>query len=65
MEKIDFVKSVSREMLSIERVKKEGIPVNENTVREMIDMAKYLGMDYKKYFGDFDVEGNNKFKSAY
>ena len=54
-----------KEMLSIERVKKEGIPVNENTVREMIDMAKYLGMDYKKYFGDFDVEGNNKFKSAY
>ena len=36
----------------VEKVKKEGVPVNENTVREMIDMANYLGMDPKEYFGD-------------
>ena len=54
-----------KEMLAIERVEKEGIPVNENTVREMINMAKYLGMDYKQYFGDFDVENKDGFKSAY
>lgn len=35
-----------------------GIAVNENTVREMIDMANYLGMDTKYYFGDFDASGN-------
>lgn len=54
-----------KEMEAIKRVEKEGIPVNENTVREMISMAKYLGMDYKAYFGDFDVENKSGFKSAY
>jgi L-2-hydroxycarboxylate dehydrogenase (NAD+) len=54
-----------KEMEAIERVKKNGIPVNENTVREMIDMAKYLGMDVKSYFGDFDENNNSNFKSSY
>ena len=55
-----------KEMEAIKRVKKDGIPVNENTLREMIDMAIYLGMDWKAYFGDFDYENKDKnFKSAY
>ena len=53
-----------KEMEAIKRVEKNGIPVNENTVKEMIDMAKYLGMDVKAYFGDFEVKDNN-FKSSY
>ena len=42
-----------KEMEAIVKVQKEGIPVNENTVKEMIEMAEYLGMDTKAYFGDF------------
>ena len=48
-----------------QKVKKEGIPVNENTVREMIDMAKYLNMDVKEYFGDFEETHKGSFKSVY
>ena len=51
-------------MEAVERVKKEGVPVNVNTVKEMIDMAEYLGMDVKEYFGDFKVENSN-FNSSY
>lgn len=54
-----------KEMEAIERVKKNGIPVNENTVREMIAMAEYLKMDVKKYFGDFNPTSGKGFKSAY
>ena len=53
-----------KEMEAIEKVKKEGIPVNENTVMEMIEMALYLGMNVEEYFGDFDYK-NRDFKSAY
>ena len=54
-----------KEMEAVEKVKKEGIPVNENTVREMIDMAKYLNMDVKAYFGDFEETHKGSFKSVY
>ncbi len=53
-----------KEMEACVRVQKEGIRVNENTVKEMIDMAEYLGMDVKAYFGDFKAS-DDKFKSAY
>ena len=35
------------------------------TVKEMIDMAKYLGMDVKAYFGDFEETHQGSFKSVY
>ena len=54
-----------KEMEAVEKVKKEGVPVNENTVREMIDMAKYLNMDVKEYFGDFEETHKGSFKSVY
>ena len=53
-----------KEMLAVAKVEKDGIPVNENTVKEMIAMAEYLGMDVKKYFGDFKASDSN-FKSSY
>ena len=34
-----------------------GIDVNINTVAEMADMARYLGMDVEKYLGKVDVHG--------
>ena len=36
---------------------KNGIDVNINTVAEMIDMAKYLGMDAEKYLGKVETTG--------
>lgn len=36
---------------------KNGIDVNINTVAEMIDMAKYLGMDAEKYMGKVETTG--------
>ena len=53
-----------KEMEAVERVKEQGVPVNINTLREMIDMANYLGMDPKEYFGDVKLDDNN-FKSSY
>lgn len=44
-----------KECLNSERIKKEGIDVNINTVAEMINICNYLGMDSKKYLGDVDV----------
>jgi len=44
---------------------KNGIAVNENTVREMIDMAQYLGMDATAYLGDLKVNGEKMFTGNY
>ena len=44
--------------------KEQGVPVNVNTLREMIDMANYLGMDPKEYFGDVKLD-DSSFKSSY
>ncbi len=53
-----------KEMEAIKKVQKDGINVNINTVREMVDMAKYLGMDVEAYFGDIKFEEDG-FKSSY
>ena len=37
-----------------------GIPVNENTYREMMNMAEYLNMDIKEYFGDIKISDEQK-----
>lgn len=36
---------------------REGVDVNISTVAEMINMLKYLGMDYKEYLGEVDISG--------
>ncbi len=48
-----------KEIAALADRKANGIQVNENTVREMIDMANYLGMDVKAYFGDFAANDNS------
>jgi hypothetical protein len=30
-----------------------GIPVNDNTMVEMLDLANYLKLDFASYFGDY------------
>ena len=45
--------------------KKNGIDVNENTLREMVEMAEYLHMDPKAYFGDFQGAESKMFSGNY
>lgn len=52
-----------KEALAVERVTKEGVPIDVKTVQEMEQMAGYLGMKFSDYFGDLWVEGS--FKSIY
>ena len=54
-----------KEVAATKDRKENGIPVNENTVVEMIDFAKFVGIDPKEYFGDFNVEGSKMFKNNY
>ena len=30
-----------------------GIPVNDNTMVEVLDLCQYLGLDFSSYFGDY------------
>lgn len=53
-----------KEVLAVERVKKEGVPVDEKTVIELKQMADYLGMDFAKYFGELDLD-TSSFQSIY
>ncbi len=41
-----------KEVLAYEKRLKNGIDVNTNTVAEMVDLCKYLGMDIKGYLGE-------------
>ena len=43
-----------KEMIRYEQRMREGIDVNVKTVKEMVDICKYLGMDVKEYLGDVD-----------
>ncbi|MBQ8230518.1 MAG: Ldh family oxidoreductase [Lachnospiraceae bacterium] len=44
-----------KEILSLEKRRKEGIDVNISTVAEMINMCNYLGLDSTEYLGDVDI----------
>lgn len=45
-----------KEVLAVERVRKQGIAVDVKTVYEMQQMSDYLGIDFKKYFGEIGSE---------
>jgi len=36
-----------------------GIPVNDNTMLEVLDLCEFLKMDFSKYFGDYSPEKSN------
>ena len=42
-----------------------GVPVNVNTVKEMVEFAKFVGIDPKAYFGDFEAEESQMFSGNY
>ena len=54
-----------KEVAAVEDRKKNGIPVNENTVVEMINFANFVGIDPKEYFGDFKAAKSNMFSQNY
>lgn len=49
-----------KEVNAIADRKANGISVNENTYREMADMAQYLDMDIEKYFGKVELTENSQ-----
>lgn len=53
-----------KEIEATDRILKDGIPVNINTVKEMVDMANFVGLPYKKYLGKVEFEKDSK-KSLY
>ena len=42
-----------KEVAAVADRKANGIPVNDNTMVEVLDMCKYLNMDFGSYFGDY------------
>ena len=54
-----------KEIAAVADRKANGIPVNENTVKEMIEFAKFVGIDPKEYFGDFKASESKMFSGNY
>ena len=51
MQLIDYMEG---DVASIDlTVMENGIPVNDNTMVEVLDLCNYLGMDFGAYFGDY------------
>ena len=42
-----------KEVAAVKRIMENGIPVNDNTMVEVLDLCNYLGMDFGAYFGDY------------
>lgn len=42
-----------KEVEAEKNMRKNGIPVNDNTMVEVLDMCNYLKMDFGQYFGDY------------
>ncbi len=45
-----------KEVAAVEERMKNGIPVDENTMKELLDVCEYLKMDWAAYFGDYRPE---------
>ena len=42
-----------KEVAAVKDRMDNGIPVNDNTMVEILDLTNYLGMDFSEYFGDY------------
>ena len=47
------------------RLMAEGIPVNDNTMVEVLELCNYLNLDFSKYFGDYMPETGGSFKGNF
>ena len=54
-----------KEVAAYEDRKKNGIPVDENTMVEIFDLCDYLKLDTKAYFGAYTPHGGGVFKGNY
>lgn len=55
-----------KEIAAIEDRLTNGIPVNDNTMTELLDMCQYLDMNFSTYFGDYKPPVKNAvFKGNY
>lgn len=59
-EQIPIYTHGEKEMRIADKVLKEGIEVNINTVAEMVRLCEYLGMDSEKYLGKVDISSAKK-----
>ena len=41
--------------------RKNGIPVNDNTMVELADLCNYLKIDFSAYFKDYELPKESKF----
>jgi len=42
-----------KEVEAVKRIMENGVPVNDNTMVEVLDLCNYLGLDFGAYFGDY------------
>ncbi len=42
-----------KEVAAMKRIMENGVPVNDNTMVEVLDLCNYLDMDFSEYFGDY------------
>ena len=42
-----------KEVAAVKRIMENGVPVNDNTMVEVLDLCNYLGLDFSAYFGDY------------
>jgi LDH2 family malate/lactate/ureidoglycolate dehydrogenase len=42
-----------KEVAAVKRIMENGVPVNDNTMVEVLDLCNYLGLDFGSYFGDY------------
>ncbi len=47
------------------RLRKEGIPVNDNTMVELNDLCSYLGIDFAQHFAGYELPEDNNFFAGY
>ena len=55
-----------KEVAAVKRILENGVPVNDNTMVEVLDLCEYLDLDFSAYFGDYMPERRkNVFKGNY
>lgn len=55
-----------KEIAAVAKTQKNGIPVNDDTMVEFLDLCNYLGLDFAEYFGSYTPPANDAvFKGNY
>ena len=54
-----------KEIAARDHMMKDGIPINDNTLVEVLEMCEYLDMDFSAYFGDYRPAVSDSFEGSY